>query len=84
LIYALKKFFDTNNNQKLKKFSNLKVFIFSFYPTKKLGAIGDGGEIATNDTKLKSKIKSLCDFGFSKLKSYEFTGMNSRVDKKQA
>lgn len=54
----------------------------SFYPTKNLGAIVDGGAITTNDPKLKSEIKSLRDFGFSKLKSCEFTGMNSRLDKK--
>ena len=76
--------FFSNSNQKLKRFSNWKVSTFSFYPTKNLGAIGDGGAIVTNDPKLYSKIKSLRNYGLNKLKSYEFIGMNSRLDEIQA
>ena len=76
--------FFSNNTQKQKKYSNWKISTFSFYPTKNLGAIGDGGAIVTNDPKLYSKIKSLHNYGLNKLKSYEFIGMNSRLDEIQA
>jgi len=76
--------FFSSKNQKLKKFSNWKISTFSFYPTKNLGAIGDGGAIVTNDSKLYSKIKSLRNYGFNESKSCEFIGMNSRLDEIQA
>ena len=37
---------------------------FSFYPTKNIGAIGDGGIILTNNLKLKNKIKKLREYGW--------------------
>lgn len=57
---------------------------FSFYPSKNLGAYGDGGAIATNDVKLARKINLLRNYGQEK-KYYSLTqGFNSRLDEVQA
>jgi aminotransferase EvaB len=57
---------------------------FSFYPTKNLGALGDGGAITTNDPHLARKVKSLRQYGWSgKYHSAEY-GRNSRLDEMQA
>jgi dTDP-4-amino-4,6-dideoxygalactose transaminase len=57
---------------------------FSFYPTKNLGALGDGGAITTNDPHLARKVKSLRQYGWSgKYDSAEY-GRNSRLDEMQA
>lgn len=57
---------------------------FSFYPTKNLGALGDGGAITTNDAELASITQKLRNYG--KTNSYEFDelGYNSRLDELQA
>jgi dTDP-4-amino-4,6-dideoxygalactose transaminase len=58
---------------------------FSFYPTKNLGAIGDGGALATNSSMYAKRIKSLRQYGWSA--KYEIVnegGMNSRLDEIQA
>ncbi len=57
---------------------------FSFYPTKNLGALGDGGAITTNDAELNETFRSLRNYG-SKQKYYnEQLGFNSRLDELQA
>lgn len=57
---------------------------FSFYPTKNLGALGDGGAVITDDPVLAEKIKVLRNYG-SKIKYYnEVVGYNSRLDEVQA
>jgi dTDP-3-amino-3,4,6-trideoxy-alpha-D-glucose transaminase len=57
---------------------------FSFYPTKNLGAIGDGGAITTNNESLAEKIRMLRNYG-SKIKyNHEIVGFNSRLDDIQA
>jgi dTDP-4-amino-4,6-dideoxygalactose transaminase len=57
---------------------------FSFYPTKNLGALGDGGAVTTNDSILAEKIRMLRNYG-SKNKYYnELVGVNSRLDELQA
>jgi dTDP-4-amino-4,6-dideoxygalactose transaminase len=59
---------------------------FSFYPTKNLGALGDGGAICTNDSEIAWAIKSISQYGWSK-KKYEIEfegGTNSRLDEMQA
>jgi dTDP-4-amino-4,6-dideoxygalactose transaminase len=57
---------------------------FSFYPTKNLGALGDGGSVNTNDEALDVKIKTLRNYG-SKVKYVnEILGYNSRLDEMQA
>jgi len=57
---------------------------FSFYPTKNLGALGDGGAITTADAQLAGKVRSLRQYGWSsKYHSAEY-GRNSRMDEMQA
>ena len=57
---------------------------FSFYPTKNLGALGDGGAITTNDEGLAQRAKSLRQYGWSaKYRCTEY-GRNSRMDEMQA
>lgn len=58
---------------------------FSFYPTKNLGALGDGGAVVTNDSELAAKIKQLRQYGWSQ--KYQVAipgGRNSRLDEMQA
>ena len=57
---------------------------FSFYPSKNLGAFGDGGAIVTNDEKIASDIKMLRNYGSRKRYYFEEVGMNSRLDEMQA
>ena len=58
---------------------------FSFYPTKNLGAVGDGGALATNDSEIAQKISELRQYGWtSKYKIDIAGGMNSRLDEIQA
>ena len=56
----------------------------SFYPTKNLGAYGDGGAIFTNDDKLAKKIKMIANHGESKRYQHDIIGINSRLDSIQA
>ena len=57
---------------------------FSFYPTKNLGAFGDGGAITTNDENLVNKLKSLRNYGSAKKYFHDDIGYNSRLDDIQA
>ena len=58
---------------------------FSFFPGKKLGAMGDGGMIATNSAGLCKKLRMLRYFGQGKDKyHHEIVGFNSRLDNLQA
>ncbi len=57
---------------------------FSFYPSKNLGALGDGGAVTTNDDELASVIKKLRNYGSSSKYVNEFLGINSRLDEVQA
>lgn len=58
---------------------------FSFYPTKNLGACGDGGAVTTQDAGLAARIRSLRQYGWSeKYKSTAAGGRNSRLDELQA
>jgi dTDP-4-amino-4,6-dideoxygalactose transaminase len=57
---------------------------FSFYPTKNLGAFGDGGMVTTNDPDLAERVRVLRQQG-SKTKYYhDVLGFNSRLDEMQA
>lgn len=58
--------------------------VFSFYPTKNLGAIGDGGAVTTNNEEVAEKIKKLRNYGESKKYYNDFIGFNSRLDELQA
>jgi dTDP-4-amino-4,6-dideoxygalactose transaminase len=57
---------------------------FSFYPTKNLGALGDGGAIITNSKIIKDKIISLRNYGLISKGRYNILGYNSRLDELQA
>jgi dTDP-4-amino-4,6-dideoxygalactose transaminase len=57
---------------------------FSFYPTKNLGAIGDGGLVATNNPALAENVKLLRQYGWQERYISERTGWNSRLDELQA
>jgi dTDP-4-amino-4,6-dideoxygalactose transaminase len=57
---------------------------FSFYPTKNLGGIGDGGAVLTNDAALASRLKELREYGWRLRYVSDRTGMNSRLDEMQA
>jgi dTDP-3-amino-3,4,6-trideoxy-alpha-D-glucose transaminase len=57
---------------------------FSFYPTKNLGAIGDGGMIVTDDDELSARIQMLREYGWKRRFISETAGTNSRLDELQA
>jgi len=57
---------------------------FSFYPTKNLGAYGDGGCVTTNSRELADTMRSLANHGRSTWTRHEFEGINSRLDSLQA
>ncbi len=57
---------------------------FSFYPTKNLGAIGDGGLVATNDPDLARSVKLLREYGWAERYVSHCAGWNSRLDEIQA
>jgi dTDP-3-amino-3,4,6-trideoxy-alpha-D-glucose transaminase len=57
---------------------------FSFYPSKNLGAFGDGGAIATGDGDLADRVRMLRFHGSWDKVSYEHVGYNSRLDEMQA
>jgi dTDP-3-amino-3,4,6-trideoxy-alpha-D-glucose transaminase len=58
---------------------------FSFYPTKNLGALGDGGMIVTGDATLAEKLRRLRQYGWErKYYATEPGGVNSRLDELQA
>src|SRR5205814_2264006 len=57
---------------------------FSFYPTKNLGALGDGGAIVTNDRALADRLKRLRNGGQTDRYHHLEAGINSRLDELQA
>ena len=57
---------------------------FSFYPTKNLGAIGDGGAVVTQDAALAARIRELRQYGWKSRYISDTAGMNSRLDELQA
>jgi len=57
---------------------------FSFYPSKNLGALGDGGAVVTNNDELADKIRLLRNYGSKKKYFNEIQGFNSRLDELQA
>jgi dTDP-4-amino-4,6-dideoxygalactose transaminase len=61
-----------------------KAAAFSFYPTKNLGCLGDGGAVLTNDDAVAAMVKSLRNYGSAVKYHNEYIGYNSRLDELQA
>jgi len=57
---------------------------FSFYPTKNLGALGDGGAVATDDPRIAERARLLREYGWRERYVSDMEGMNSRLDELQA
>ncbi|MBI4771352.1 MAG: DegT/DnrJ/EryC1/StrS family aminotransferase [Chloroflexi bacterium] len=57
---------------------------FSFYPTKNLGALGDGGAVVTPDPELAERLRLLRQYGWQERYSSAVHGWNSRLDELQA
>ena len=57
---------------------------FSFFPTKNLSCIGDGGLATTNSKTIENKIRSLGEYGWDKKRNAQNIGINSRLDELQA
>lgn len=57
---------------------------FSFYPTKNLGALGDGGAVVTSDPALSERVRLLREYGWAQRYISQIAGWNSRLDELQA
>lgn len=57
---------------------------FSFYPTKNLGALGDGGAVVTSDDALAARVRLLRNYGSERKYEHVTAGYNSRLDELQA
>lgn len=60
------------------------VSAFSLYPTKNLGALGDGGVLATDDLELADRIAAIRQYGWKQRYISDSVGVNSRLDELQA
>ena len=73
----------TWNNKKVGTFGDMACW--SFYPTKNLGAFGDGGAITTDNNQYAEQVRIIRNYGASKTHyDNELVGMNSRLDELQA
>ena len=68
--------------EKSHKYADLSCY--SFYPSKNLGAYGDGGIITTNDINLYKRLAVLRNLGTIKKNIHQYEGLNSRLDTIQA
>jgi dTDP-4-amino-4,6-dideoxygalactose transaminase len=57
---------------------------FSFYPTKNIGALGDGGAVVTNDAALADTIRALRNYGSDRQYHNIYKGLNCRLDPMKA
>ncbi len=73
-----------SSGKKLKSGTIGTIGCTSFFPSKTLGAFGDGGAVFTNDDVLAAKIRSIANHGMKVRYSYERIGVNSRLDSIQA
>jgi dTDP-4-amino-4,6-dideoxygalactose transaminase len=60
------------------------VSTYSFYPTKNLFCLGDGGLVATSDTELAERVRMLAFHGSRDKQEFDFVGYNSRLDELQS
>jgi dTDP-3-amino-3,4,6-trideoxy-alpha-D-glucose transaminase len=60
------------------------VATFSFFPSKNLGAFGDGGAVTTNDAAIAERVEMLRFHGSRDKQTFELVGFNSRLDELQA
>lgn len=72
----------TLSGRKLGTFGDIGCF--SFYPTKNLGAIGDGGMAITGDHALAEKMRAMREYGWNGERISEYSGRNTRLDEIQA
>ena len=72
------------NNTNIKAGNLSNAGAFSFYPSKNLGALGDGGAITTNDFNLFNTVNKLRNYGSSEKYLNDIKGVNSRLDELQA
>lgn len=73
------------NNGSVKKTGTIgTIGTTSFYPSKNLGAFGDGGAMFTNDDTLAEKLKMIANHGQKERYYHEMVGCNSRLDSIQA
>jgi len=70
------------NGQTVGTFGDMAAF--SFYPTKNLGAFGDGGAVITNNRAFAEKAKALREYGWTERYISTYSGINSRLDELQA
>src|SRR4029079_14051569 len=56
----------------------------SFYPSKNLGAFGDGGAVVTSDPQLDERLRELRQYGWRQRSISTLPGINSRLDEMQA
>ena len=68
----------------VRDYSIADVNIFSFYPTKPLASMGDGGMICTDDEVLAKSIREYCFYGLNEDGDTNNPGINSRMDEIQA
>ena len=61
-----------------------RISAFSFYPTKNLGALGDGGAVLTNSRRIYGKLHALRQYGWEERNISTMHGINSRLDEIQA
>lgn len=61
-----------------------EIAAFSFYPTKNLGALGDGGMVMTDNIELANRVRQLRQYGWQDRRISELPGRNSRLDEIQA
>jgi len=72
----------TYKDRKTGAWGNLAAF--SFYPTKNVGAIGDGGIVVTDDPVLAERARLLREYGWEQRYISRLSGLNSRLDELQA